>query len=209
MNAYQYVVLRLVPRVDREEFINVGVVLYCQDAGFLDAAWDLDERRAAALCTDVRPRRCALGARTGARRVPRRDGARAADPRQARPAIRLDHRARARRGAARPVHGGLTDDPAVELARLLDRLVPRLTSPTVSAHRGAQGPHRDGRGRGDVERVDAPGHRDAHGEVGRRHGAGREAVALGADDEGEPLRRDRLELVERHRVVGRGPSRRR
>ena len=31
--AYQYVVLRLVPRVDREEFLNVGVVLYSQDAG--------------------------------------------------------------------------------------------------------------------------------------------------------------------------------
>lgn len=39
VNAYQYVLLRLVPRVDREEFINVGVVLYSQDAGFLDAAW--------------------------------------------------------------------------------------------------------------------------------------------------------------------------
>ena len=28
-HAYQYVVLRCVPRVDREEFVNVGVVLYC------------------------------------------------------------------------------------------------------------------------------------------------------------------------------------
>ena len=27
---YQYVVLRCVPRVEREEFLNVGVVLYCQ-----------------------------------------------------------------------------------------------------------------------------------------------------------------------------------
>ena len=37
--AYQYVVLRCVPRVDREEFVNVGVVLYCQAADFLGAAW--------------------------------------------------------------------------------------------------------------------------------------------------------------------------
>ena len=47
MKAYQYVVLRIVPRVDREEFLNVGVVLYSQDAGFLEAAWELDENRLA------------------------------------------------------------------------------------------------------------------------------------------------------------------
>jgi len=41
-SAYQYVVLRCVPRVDREEFVNVGVVLYCQDADFLQAASDVD-----------------------------------------------------------------------------------------------------------------------------------------------------------------------
>lgn len=42
---YQYVVLRLVPRVEREEFINVGVVLYSQEADFLQAAFALDEAR--------------------------------------------------------------------------------------------------------------------------------------------------------------------
>ena len=35
MNGYQYVALRCVPRVDREEFVNVGVVLYCQAEDFL------------------------------------------------------------------------------------------------------------------------------------------------------------------------------
>ena len=39
--AYQYVTLRCVPRPDREEFLNVGVVLYCQSAEFLDVAWQL------------------------------------------------------------------------------------------------------------------------------------------------------------------------
>ena len=34
--AYQYVVLRCVPRPEREEFVNVGVVLHCQAADFLD-----------------------------------------------------------------------------------------------------------------------------------------------------------------------------
>ena len=47
--AYQYVVLRCVPRVDREEFVNVGVVLYCQAADFLDVAWHVDADRLRAL----------------------------------------------------------------------------------------------------------------------------------------------------------------
>ena len=47
--AYQYVVLRCVPRVDREEFLNVGVVLYCQAADFLDVAWHVDRERLRAL----------------------------------------------------------------------------------------------------------------------------------------------------------------
>ena len=47
--AYQYVVLRCVPRVDREEFVNVGVVLYCQATDFLDVAWHVDRERLRAL----------------------------------------------------------------------------------------------------------------------------------------------------------------
>ena len=47
--AYQYVVLRCVPRVDREEFLNVGVVVYCQASDFLAVAWQVDRDRLAAL----------------------------------------------------------------------------------------------------------------------------------------------------------------
>ena len=47
--AYEYVVLRCVPRVDREEFVNVGVVLHCQMADFLDVAWHVDRDRLLAL----------------------------------------------------------------------------------------------------------------------------------------------------------------
>ena len=43
--AYQYVVLRCVPRVDREEFVNVGVVVYCESAGYLDVSWHVDRDR--------------------------------------------------------------------------------------------------------------------------------------------------------------------
>ena len=45
--GFQYVVLRCVPRVDREEFVNVGVVLYCQQADFLEARCHVDRDRLA------------------------------------------------------------------------------------------------------------------------------------------------------------------
>ena len=49
MSPYQYVVMRCVPRIDREEFVNVGVVLYCQAADYLDARWHVDAARIHAL----------------------------------------------------------------------------------------------------------------------------------------------------------------
>ena len=49
MNGYQYVVLRCVPRVEREEFINVGVIVSCPARKFLEARIELDEQRLLAL----------------------------------------------------------------------------------------------------------------------------------------------------------------
>ena len=48
-DVYDYAIVRVVPRVEREEFINVGVILSCQRAGFLEAAIELDEARLLAL----------------------------------------------------------------------------------------------------------------------------------------------------------------
>jgi hypothetical protein len=45
MSLFEYALLRVVPRVERGEFINAGVVLYCQDAGYLDARIHLDPER--------------------------------------------------------------------------------------------------------------------------------------------------------------------
>ena len=47
--TYDYAVIRVVPRVDREEFVNAGVILACQDTGFLDARIELDPARVLAL----------------------------------------------------------------------------------------------------------------------------------------------------------------
>lgn len=53
MDAYQYVVLRCVPRPEREEFVNVGVVLYCPEQKFLAAKWALREDRLAAFAPEL------------------------------------------------------------------------------------------------------------------------------------------------------------
>lgn len=47
--TYDYAVIRVVPRVEREEFINVGVIVSCQATGFLEARIELDEARLSAL----------------------------------------------------------------------------------------------------------------------------------------------------------------
>lgn len=47
--VYDYAVVRIVPRVEREEFVNVGVILSCQLTGFLQATIALDEKRLLAL----------------------------------------------------------------------------------------------------------------------------------------------------------------
>jgi hypothetical protein len=44
-SSYDYAVIRVVPRVDREEFINVGVIVSCPARDFLEARIELDESR--------------------------------------------------------------------------------------------------------------------------------------------------------------------
>ena len=48
-DPFQYAVLRLVPRIEREEFVNVGVIVFCRTRGFLRARVALDPRRIEAL----------------------------------------------------------------------------------------------------------------------------------------------------------------
>lgn len=50
---YDYAVVRVVPKVDREEFINAGVILSCPDLSFLEARIKLDESRLLALDAEV------------------------------------------------------------------------------------------------------------------------------------------------------------
>jgi hypothetical protein len=53
-SPFSYAILRLVPRVERGERFNVGVVLFCRQLGFLGLKVALDDARLAALAPDVR-----------------------------------------------------------------------------------------------------------------------------------------------------------
>ncbi len=54
-NLFEYALLRAVPRVERGEFINAGVVLYCPSVKFLDARVHLDPERLLALDANLDP----------------------------------------------------------------------------------------------------------------------------------------------------------
>jgi hypothetical protein len=122
--GFQYVVLRCVPRVDREEFVNVGVVLYCQAADYLAVAGHLDRARLAALF-DVDPAavESALAAVDAVCRGEESAGAAGRAPL----GTRFGFLAAPRSTVVQPgpVHGGLTTDPAAELAHLLQTVVRR------------------------------------------------------------------------------------
>src|ERR1700744_4529727 len=52
-HLFEYAVIRVVPRVDREEFFNAGVILYCPGLKFLDLIFSLDDARLAAFCPNL------------------------------------------------------------------------------------------------------------------------------------------------------------
>jgi hypothetical protein len=121
--GYQYIVLRCVPRTDREEFINVGVVLYSQHADYLCSASHLNLARLNALATEleVESVRAALAAiqsiccgetamaQAGLATLGQRFGWLAAP--------------KSTVVQPGPVHGGVTSDPERQLEHLLEALV--------------------------------------------------------------------------------------
>lgn len=121
--SFDYAVVRVVPRVERGEYVNAGVVLFCSTAGYLDARVELPRERLLALAPaidlalvashlDVIPRVCRGGAEGGE-------------------IGELTQRARfhwlvAPRSTViqmSPVHSGVDDDPAGALEALFEKLV--------------------------------------------------------------------------------------
>jgi hypothetical protein len=121
--GYQYVVLRCVPRVDREEFLNVGVVLYCQARDFLRCSSHLDERRLEAFGTalDLDAARSALAAVGAVCLGDPAAGSVATAPAGTRFGFVCAPRSTVIQPG--PVHGGLTADPEAQLRSLVQTLV--------------------------------------------------------------------------------------
>ncbi|MFI7451033.1 DUF3037 domain-containing protein [Nonomuraea sp. NPDC049714] len=120
-DVYEYAAIRVVPRVERGELINAGVLLYCQPRGYLCAQVELDARRLHALdpTADVECVRQALGAYELA--CGEESGPLAGESLGGR--FRWLTAPRSTIVQAGPVHVGLTTDPEAELARLFGKLV--------------------------------------------------------------------------------------
>ena len=52
-HLFEYAVIRIVPKVEREEFMNAGVILYCASQRFLRTLFTIDEERLKAFCEDI------------------------------------------------------------------------------------------------------------------------------------------------------------
>lgn len=52
-HAFEYAVVRIMPHVEREEFFNAGVVLYCPNQKFLDARLQLNEEMVRIFCNKI------------------------------------------------------------------------------------------------------------------------------------------------------------
>jgi hypothetical protein len=116
---FEYALIRVVPRVERGEAINAGVILYCQQYRYLGCRIFLNEDRLRALdpATDMTAVAAALGALE--------EGCRSGPPAEQPPGARFRWLSATRSTIVQPgpVHSGLTADPAAELDRLFDDLV--------------------------------------------------------------------------------------
>jgi hypothetical protein len=122
-SPFQYAIVRVVPRVERGECVNAGVVLFCRPRRFLAARVELDEQRLRALAPDVEMD-AVRGHLDAFVRIAA--GEPDAGPIAALPASERFHWLVAPSSTViqcSAVHTGLSDDPAAELEHLIARLV--------------------------------------------------------------------------------------
>ncbi|MFC9653650.1 MULTISPECIES: DUF3037 domain-containing protein [unclassified Streptomyces] len=122
-DVYEYALLRVVPRVERGECFNAGVLVYCRGRSYVSARTHLDEAKLMILDpdADVVGVRAALHAVESVCRGGDAAGQAADDDAGRR--FRWLIAPRSTVVQPGPVHTGLTDDPAAEAERLLDLLV--------------------------------------------------------------------------------------
>lgn len=120
---FEYAVIRVIPRVEREEFLNVGVILYCPTQDFLQTAFELNDERLRSFAGDLKSPEieehllafeqvCAGGAEAGAiGKLPLGER------------FRWLTAPRSTVVQTSPVHTGLCSNARETLARLLTKLV--------------------------------------------------------------------------------------
>ncbi|MGW2512800.1 DUF3037 domain-containing protein [Streptomyces scopuliridis] len=122
-DVYEYALLRVVPRVERGECFNAGVLVYCRARSYVSARTHLDEAKLRILD----PEADVLGVQAALRAVESvcrgGDAAGQAADDDAGRRFRWLIAPRSTVVQPGPVHTGLTDDPAAEAERLLDLLV--------------------------------------------------------------------------------------
>jgi hypothetical protein len=121
--AFEYALLRAVPRIDRGEFVNVAAVLYCQARDFLGCGvtLELDRLRAIDPAADLDTVAAALNGICAVCEGNPAAGAAAAGAAR----LRFGWLTAPRSTVVQPgpVHSGLTTDPAAELQKIMARLV--------------------------------------------------------------------------------------
>lgn len=121
--TYDYAIVRVVPNIEREEFVNAGVIVCCTSRGFLKARIELDEARLAMLSPllDLELIRAALAA------IPAicEGGKRSGRLGQLSPRERFDWLVAPRSSSIQTsaAHAGMSEDPDHALERLLTRVV--------------------------------------------------------------------------------------
>ena len=121
---FEYAVIRAVPRPEREEFLNVGIILYCKEARFLQMLYKVDHDKFRTFSTDE----CIRDLEEHLKAF---EGICNGDTTSLSPIAKLDVPSRFRWLTATrstilqssKVHPGLSDDPAKTLKRLFEQLV--------------------------------------------------------------------------------------
>ncbi|HEV2636662.1 MAG TPA: DUF3037 domain-containing protein [Actinocrinis sp.] len=122
-HPFEYAAIRVLPRVERGESVNAGVIVYCQALDYLEARYKLDQVRVLAL--DPAADLAGIGSAVAAYADVCRGGAAAGQAGAETPGRRFRWLTAPRSTVvqAGPVHLGLTADPAASLERLAARLL--------------------------------------------------------------------------------------
>ena len=137
--TYDYAVIRVVPRVERGEQVNVGVILSCVDSDFLQARIEVDTSRLLALdpTLDLEAVRTSLDAIGAVCRGGPAAGPMGSLPQRGR--FRWLVAPRSTVVQMSPVHTGRTRNPEAALERLMDRMVrPRSSMDAPPAGTGPE-----------------------------------------------------------------------